>query len=172
MTNRKNLIVLFITISISLVFIIEIATASEDLAVTRTRHQIEMLDTLYKSAIVLITDKYVTDPSKFSGASAAISLFDTMKENGYHEVRLVGLTDILNNPAANKPKDAFEEEAKKKLLAGEATHEEVVTLEGKRYLRKATPVPVVLEKCAMCHANFKDNDGIIGTLSYTVPLIE
>ena len=131
-----------------------------------------MLDTLYKTAIVLITDKYVTDPSKFSGASAAKALFDTMKENGFHEVRLVGLTDVLINPNINKPKDAFEEEAKKKLTGGEATHEEVVTIEGKRYLRKATPVPVVLEKCAMCHANFKDNDGIIGTLAYTVPIIE
>ena len=172
MTKRNHFFALFIALSMTLVLIFEIATASEESAVTRTRQQIEMLDTLYKTAIVLITDKYVTDPSKFSGASAAKALFDTMKENGWHEVRLVGLSDVLINPSTNKPKDAFEEEAKKKLLSGEATHEEVVTIDGKRYLRKATPVPVVLEKCAMCHANFKDNDGIIGTLAYTVPLVE
>ena len=172
MTKRNRFFVLFLAFSMALVLIVEIATASEDPAVLRTRQQVEMLDTLYKTAIVLITDKYVTDPSKFSGASAAKALFDTMKENGYHEVRLVGLTDTLINPSVNKPMDAFEEEAKRKLTSGEPTHEEVVTIEGKRYLRKATPVPVVLEKCAMCHANFKDNDGIIGTLSYTVPLVE
>lgn len=172
MIKRSHLFTFVTAIFLALVLLINISTAADDPAVERTRKQVEMLDTLYKSAIVLITDKYVTDPSKFSGASAAISLFDTMKESGYHEVRLVGLTDVLNNPSVNKPKDAFEETAKEKLLAGEATHEEVVTLDGKRYLRKATPVPVVLEKCAMCHANFKDNDGIIGTLSYTVPLIE
>lgn len=172
MTKRNYLFALITIICMALVLIIGISTAAEDTAVERTRQQVEMLDTLYKTAIVLITDKYVTDPSKFSGASAAKALFDTMKENGYHEVRLVGLTDTLINPSVNKPKDAFEKQAKEKLLAGEATHEEVVTLEGKRYLRKATPVPVVLEKCAMCHANFKDNDGVIGTLAYTVLLIE
>ncbi len=172
MTKRNHFFALFIAISVALVLIVEIAIASEDPAVVRTRQQVEMLDTLYKTAIVLITDKYVTDPSKFSGASAAKALFDTMKENGYHEVRLVGLTDVLFNPIDNKPKDAFEEEAKRRLLSGEPAHEEVVTIDGKRYLRKATPVPVVLERCIMCHANFKGNDGIIGTLVYKVPLVE
>lgn len=170
MTKLNSLFALFT--SITLVLIISIATASEDPAVTRTRQQVDMLDTLYKTAIVLITDKYVTDPSKFSGASAAKALFTTMKENGYHEVRLVGLTDVLINPSVNEPKDDFEQEAKKKLTSGEATHEEVVTIDGKQYLRKATPVPVVLEKCAMCHANFKDNKNVIGMLAYMVPLIK
>lgn len=148
------------------------AKASDDPAVQRTSQQVDMLDTLYKSAIVLITDKYVTDPSKFSGASAAKALFDAMKDGGYHEVRLVGLTDILINPAINKPNDDFEKDAKKQLLSGASNFEKVVTIDNIRYLRKATPVPVVLEKCAMCHANFKNNDGIIGSLMYKVPLIE
>ena len=172
MIKRSRLFTLFIVLSVATVLCLEVVIASDDPAVQRTRKQIEMLDTLYKTAIVVITDKYVTDPSKFSGASAAKVLFTTMEENGWHKVRLVGLTDTLINPSVNKPKDAFEEEAKKKLTSSEATHEEVVTIDGKRYLRKATPVPVVLEKCAMCHANFKDNDGIIGTLSYTVPLVK
>lgn len=60
----------------------------------------------------------------------------------------------------------------RKLTSGEASHEEVVIIDCKRYLRKATPVPVVLEKCVICHANFKNNDGIIRTLSYTDPIIE
>lgn len=170
MTKRNRLFALFISIGMPLVLMHD--AIAEDPAVVRTRQHVEMLDTLYKTAIVLITDKYVTDPSKFSGASAAKALFDTMKEHGYHEVRLVGLTDTLINPGLNKPKDAFEEQAKQKLLNGEATHEEEVTLEGRRYLRKATAVPVVLERCVMCHANFRGNDGAIGTLVYTVPLIE
>lgn len=172
MGGKKHLFAWIISISIPLVLMHEIATAAEDPEVVRTRQHVEMLDILYKTAIVLITDKYVTDPSKFSGASAAKAIFDTMKEHGFHEVRLVGLTDIMINPGLNKPKDAFEEEAKRKLLSGKATHEEVVNLEGRRYLRMATAVPVVLERCVMCHANFKGNEGAIGTLVYTVPLIE
>lgn len=159
-------------VSLALVFLHDIVTADEDPEVTRTRQHVEMLDTLYKTAIVLITDKYVTDPSKFSGASAAKMMFDAMKESGYHEVRLVGLTDVMVNPGINAPQDAFEEAAKEKILAGEATHEEVVTVDGKRYLRKATAVPVVLERCVMCHGNFAGNDGAIGSLMYTVPLIQ
>ena len=172
MKRRNYLFAGLAVISLSLVFLHDIVTADEDPAVERTRHQVEMLDTLYKTAIVLITDKYVTDPSKFSGASAAKMIFDTMNQNGYHEVRLVGLTDVLVNPGVNAPKDAFEEAAKEKILAGGATHEEVVTIEDTRYLRKATAVPVVLERCVMCHGNFAGNDGAIGSLMYTVPLIE
>ena len=170
--KRTYLLAWLVSISIPLALMHEVSTAAEDPEVTRTRQHIEMLDVLYKTAIVLITDKYVTDPSMFSGASAAKAIFDTMNEHGYHEVRLVGLTDTLISPGLNKPKDAFEEQAKQKLLSGEPTHEEVVTLEGKRYLRKATAVPVVMERCVMCHANFKGNEGAIGTLVYTVPLIE
>jgi len=172
MRKRKSLLAWLVPVCMPLALFSEASMADEDSEVTRTRQHVEMLDTLYKTAIVLITDKYVTDPSKFSGASAAKALFDTMSNNGYHEVRLVGLTDVLIYPEMNRPKDEFEEQAKEKLLGGESTHEEVVTIEGKRYLRKATAVPVVLERCVMCHANFKGNDGAIGTLVYKVPLIE
>lgn len=172
MKKRNYFLAGFVVAGLSLVLAHEITVADEDSAVTRTRQHVEMLDTLYKTAIVLITDKYVTDPSKFSGASAAKTIFDTMKENGYHEVRLVGLTDIMVNPGINAPQDDFEKAAKEKILAGEATHEEVVTIDDKRYLRKATAVPVVLERCVMCHGNFAGNDGAIGSLMYTVPLIE
>jgi hypothetical protein len=42
----------------------------------------------------------------------------------------------------------------------------------KRYLYMATGVPVVMEKCVMCHANFKDKKGPIGALAYKVAVIE
>lgn len=147
------------------------SSTAQDAAVDRTREQVKMLDDLYKTAVVLITEHYVDDPSTLSAASAAKALFDAMKKKGWHDVRLVGLTDAIVNDV-NKPMDAFEREAKTKLLAGEASHEAVVTESGKRYLRFATPVPVVMEKCVMCHESYKGNDGIIGTLAYKVPLIE
>lgn len=145
--------------------------SSKDAAVTRTRQQVLMLDDLYKTAIVLITEHYVKDPATLSAASAGKAIFAAMKQKGWHEVRLVGFTDVLFNQE-NKPADAFEQAAKKSLVSGKATHEEVVTKDGKRYLRMATAVPVVMEKCTMCHANFKDNKNVIGALAYTVPLVQ
>lgn len=144
---------------------------SKDAAVERTRQQVKMLDDLYKNAIVLINEHYVNNPSDFPAATAAKGLFAAMKKGGWHEVRLLGLTDVLGDPD-DAPSDAFEKAAAKKLLAGEAAQEEVVEKGGKRYLRAATGVPVVSEKCIMCHENFKGNKGNIGALSYTVPVIE
>jgi Protein of unknown function (DUF3365). len=146
--------------------------AAEDGAVERTRQQVKMLDDLYKNVVVLITKHYVKDPSTVPvAATTSKALFAEMKKKGWHEVRILGLTDVLSNQE-NKPSDAFEQAAAKKLLAGEAWHEEVVEKGGKRYLQVATGIPVVMEKCIMCHANFKGNKGNIGALSYTVPVVE
>lgn len=146
--------------------------SKNDPAIARTRKQVMMLDDLYKTVVVLVTKHYVTDPSILSAASAAKALFAAMKKNGWHDVRLLGFTDVLFNAQDNLPKDAFERKAKKQLLAGKSSHEEVITKNGKRFLRVATSVPVVMEKCIMCHANFKGVEGPIGSLSYTVPMIE
>lgn len=145
----------------------ELHTASVD----RTRTQIRMLDDLYKTAVVLITEHYVEDENTLSAASAAKALFAAMDESGWHQVRLVGLTDELKS-GGNAPADEFESAAAAMLLAGEASHEEVVTEDGTDYLRLATPVPVVMEKCVMCHPTWEGNTGNIGALSYKVPLIE
>ena len=140
-------------------------------SVNRTREQILMLDDLYKTAVVLITEHYVHDTGTLSAASAAKALFQAMQEKGWHEVRLVGLTDELRNPE-NAPADEFETAAAAALLAGEGSHEEVQTNMGTEYLRLATAVPVVMEKCVMCHPSWEGNTGNIGALSYTVPLID
>ncbi len=142
-----------------------------DPAVARTRKQIQMLDDLYKTAVVLITEHYVKDPSILSAATASKALFAAMKAKGWHEARLLGFTDVLFNPAENLPQDDFEKSAQAKLLDGAASYEEVVKIKGKDTLRMATPVPVVMEQCVMCHANFKDRQGPIGAISYSVPLI-
>ena len=141
-------------------------------AVDRTRKQILMLDDLYKTAVVAITEHYVNDPSTLSAASAAKVLFAAMKKNGWHEARLLGFTDVLFNASENAPKDEFENKAKEALLGGAANYEEVVSKGGKDYLRMATAVPVVMEKCIMCHADFKDKKGAIGAIAYTVELIQ
>jgi hypothetical protein len=140
-------------------------------AVDRTRNQILMLDDLYKTAVVAITEHYVNDPSTLSAASAAKVLFAAMKKNGWHEARLLGFTDVLFNASENAPKDEFENKAKEALLGGSANYEEVVSIGNKQYLRMATSVPVVMEKCIMCHADFKDKKGAIGAIAYSVELI-
>jgi hypothetical protein len=42
--------------------------------------------------------------------------------------------------------------------------------EGKRILRAATPIPVVMKKCVMCHENYADAKAgePIGLLSYSL----
>jgi hypothetical protein len=140
-------------------------------SVTRTREQVKMLDDLYKTAVVLITEHYVETPSTLSAATAAKALFGEMEKKGWHQVRLVGLTDTLMNQD-NAPSDDFERTAAAKLLAGEAFHEEVVTENGSQYLRYATPIPVVMPKCLMCHPGWEGNSGNVGSLSYKVPLVD
>ncbi|MCA9271030.1 MAG: DUF3365 domain-containing protein [Planctomycetales bacterium] len=143
----------------------------EDAAVARTRKQVKMLDDLYKTAVVLITTHYVQEDSDLAAGEAAVALFAAMKEKGWHEVRLL---DATGEPIvdANLPKDDFEKSAVKALLGGESWHEAVVDRDGKRYLRAATPIPVVLEKCTMCHDNYKNvkKGQPIGALSYTIEI--
>src|ERR687896_422921 len=123
--------------------------AGEDAVVERTKKQLMMLDDLYKTVLVLITEHYVKDPAT-----------------------LLGYTDVLLNVAENTPKKGFETRAKEKILAGAANYSEVVEEEGKRYVQMATAVPVVIEKCVMCHSNFKGKAGAIGALSYKMTVIE
>jgi LysM repeat protein len=170
----------------------EKASSSKDAAVERTRQEVKMLDDLYKTVVVLFTEHlftlcppttiernsssvdkahYVKDPKTLPAASASKALFAEMKKKGWHEVRLLGLTDKLFKQD-NKPSDAFEQAAAKKLLAGKEGHEEVVEKGGKRYLRVATGIPVVMEQCLMCHPTWKGNKRNIGALSYTVPVVE
>ncbi len=156
--------------AIALAGYLQIAQAADgtDAALERARKEVKKLDTLYKTAIVIVTKNYVTEKSDLAAGDAFQALFKTMKEGGYHEVRLL---DASGDPidADNKPKDDFERAAVKAMLDGKAGYEQVVEKEGKRYLRSATPVPVVMEKCVMCHANYKGKT-IIGALGYTVPV--
>ena len=145
--------------------------AKKDRAVERTRKTVRMLDDLYKTAVVLITEHYVNESDDLSAGSAAKALFDAMKKKGWHEVRLLDATGAPYNER-NVAEDAFEKEAVKKLKAGEAWYDQVEEQDGKRVLRAATPIPVVMKKCTMCHPHYSDaKEGeAIGLLSYTVPI--
>jgi len=144
------------------------ATPDNSPQVERARREVRLLDDIYKSAIVLITKHYVEEKSDLPAGEAFKVLFNGMKEKGWHEVRLLdGTGEPLND--VNKPQDDFERQAMKAMLAGKPYYEELATRDGKQFLRAATPVPVVMEKCTLCHENYRGKK-IIGALGYTLPL--
>ena len=142
----------------------------DDPAVERTRKQTKMLDDLYKTAIVLITQHYVKGEEP-AAAVAGKLLWKEMKAKGHHEVRLLDATGDPIEPS-NVATDDFEKKAIQDILGGKASVDQVVEKEGKRFLRTATMVPVVMEKCTSCHPHYKDvpKGKAIGALAYTVPI--
>ena len=140
-------------------------------ALKRTRKTVQMLDSIYKQAIVLITDKYVHDEDDFPAGSAAVVWFKAISKQGSHQVRLL---DATGDPIeeSNVAKDAFEKEGIRKLKEGANYVDEVVKIDGKLQLRALTPVPVVMKKCIMCHAHYADvaKGAPIGAISYTIPI--
>jgi hypothetical protein len=140
-------------------------------AVERSRKTVQMLDNIYKQTIVLITDKYVHDEDDFAAGSAAVLLFKNISESGSHEVRLLDATGTPYD-SENVARDAFEREGVKRLKAGAALHEGIVNVDGKPFLRTMTPVPVVMERCVMCHDHYGDvkPGEPIGAISYTLPI--
>jgi hypothetical protein len=140
-------------------------------ALERTRKTVRMLDDVYKSVIVLITDKYVNTEDDYPAGSAAIELFGEIQKKGYQELRLIDATGEPYNPE-NVATDAFEKEGIQQLKAGKDYYEEVVQKKGKPYLRAITAVPVVMKKCVMCHPHYADakKGEPIGAIAYTLPI--
>ena len=146
-------------------------TRAKKQALERARKQVKMLDHIYKQTVVLITDKYVNDESDFPAGSAAVALFKSVTDAGYHQVRLI---DATGSPYEEKnvAKDDFEKEGVKQLKAGKPYYETVVEIKGKPHLRALTPVPVVSKKCIMCHDHYSEakKGEPIGAISYSVPI--
>ncbi len=142
-------------------------------AVERARREVRLLDDIYKTAIVLITNHYVDDKESLPAGSAFKALFETVEKKGWHEVRLLDATGDPYEPA-NAPRDGFEKRAIEKLLAGQATYDEVSTEGGKKFLLAATAIPVVMEKCTLCHAHYKDVPAgkAIGAIGYKLPILD
>jgi len=146
---------------------------TKDKAVERARKEVKMLDGIYKNAIVLITTHYVTEKTDVPAGVAFKKLFETAKKEGWHEVRLLDATGDPYEPA-NVAKTDFEKKAIKEILGGKDYVDEVVKKDGKRYLQAATAIPVVMEKCVMCHEHYGDvpKGKAIGALGYIVPIDE
>ncbi|MEJ7593353.1 MAG: DUF3365 domain-containing protein [Planctomycetaceae bacterium] len=146
---------------------------AKDPAVERARREVRMLDDIYKTAIVLITENYVHDDTDLAAGSAFKALFEAVGKKGWHDVRLV---DATGQPYSdlNLPKAGFEKEAIQQLLEGKAAVDKVIVEGDKKYLLAATAIPVVMEKCIMCHENYRDvaKGKAIGALSYKVPILD
>lgn len=151
----------------------KVRPTQKDAAVERARREVRMLDDIYKTAIVLVTEHYVKTDSDLAAGSAFKALFEAVGKKGWHEARLV---DATGQPYSdlNLPKEGFEKKAIAQLLAGKPSYDEVITEDGKRYLLAATAIPVVMEKCIMCHENYRDvaKGKAIGAVSYKVPVQE
>mgnify|MGYP003423724619 FL=1 len=53
----------------------------------RARETVRMLDDLYKTFIVLITQEYVNDPSVLAAATLSKRVFEVMSKEGWHKAR-------------------------------------------------------------------------------------
>lgn len=140
-------------------------------SVERARKLVHLLDNIYKQTIVLITDKYVHDKDDFPAGSAAVLLFANISKSGSHQVRLIDATGEPYHPD-NVANSDFEKEAIQQLKAGSKTFERVALHDGRYQLHVATPVPVVMKKCILCHEHYADaKEGEpVGAISYIVPI--
>lgn len=147
------------------------AAKPDEAHVERTRATVRLLDNVYKNAVVLITETYVHDEDDFPAGAAAVELFRRTSKDGSHQVRLLDVTGMPYDDE-NVASDAFEKAGVQQIKEGKEYYEEVVAVDGQPQLRAMTPIPVVLEKCAMCHPHYKDvrPGAAIGALSYTVPI--
>jgi hypothetical protein len=140
-------------------------------ATARARKTVRMLDDIYKTAIVLITDKYVQSKKDYPAGRAAIRWLADVAKKGNPEARLIDATGDPYSPA-NVAADDFDKEGIKQLKAGKDYYDQVIDKGGKSYLRAITPIPVVMEKCILCHENYRmaKKGEPIGALTYTVPI--
>lgn len=142
--------------------------APDKAAVERTRTTVKMLDDLYKTFIVTITETYVKAREKTPAARVAKRVFKAMASKDWHTGRLVDATGMPVNPD-NEPKTDFEKRAIARIKSGSAYYDEVGTKGGKPVLRAATRVPVVMKACIDCHPGKKEGD-LLGAIVYEVPI--
>ena len=133
----------------------------------RARESVKMLDDLYKTAVVVVTNKYVEKQSDTPAAEVAKEVFGAMHKKGWHFARLVDATGKPKN-VLNVAETPFEKKAVAAMKAGKTYIEEVGEKEGKPVLRAATLVPSVLKQCAICHGGKEGR--VLGTIVYEVPI--
>jgi hypothetical protein len=143
----------------------------DEAALKRARREVKMLDDVFKTAIVLITEKYVKTKADYPAGRAAVRWLAEIGKKGWPKVRLIDVSGEPYNPV-NVAEETFEKEGVKQLKAGKDYYEQVIQKAGKPYLGAVTPVPVVMERCILCHENYKTakKGEAIGALTYVVPL--
>jgi hypothetical protein len=143
----------------------------DDEVLAQARDTVKMLDDVYKSAIVVFTDKFVTKEGDVPAGAFAVPWMEEVSKHGTHKVRLI---DVTGEPydEKNTAKSDFEKAAVKKIKAGETYVEAVTVVDGKPMLQAATSVPVVMEKCVLCHPNYESvaKGAAIGAITYEFPI--
>ncbi len=134
------------------------------------RKTVRMLDDLYKTYIVLITEEYVNDPSILPAATLSKRVFKSMNKKGWHKARLLDATGTPFNPE-NNPKDEFERDAINAMISGKTYFEKIEKIEGKDHLRAVTSVHAVMKGCISCHPSSKVGD-LLGGIAYNIALEE
>jgi hypothetical protein len=136
-------------------------------ALKRTRETVQMLDDLYKHAVVSITNKYVEEQGNTPAAAVAKDVFQAMHKKGWHQARLIDATGRPKNKE-NVARTEFEKRAADQIKGGKAYYEEVGEKDGKPVLRAATVVPAVMRQCVICHA--KKQGSVLGAIVYELPI--
>ena len=134
------------------------------------RKTVRMLDDVYKTYIVLITEEYVDDPSVLPAATLSKRVFKSMNKKGWHKARLLDATGTPFNPD-NNPVDAFERDAINEMISGKTYFEKIEKIEGKDHLRAVTSVHAVVKGCISCHPSSKFGD-LLGGIAYNIALEE
>jgi hypothetical protein len=141
--------------------------APNSAALERARESVKMLDDLYKTAVVSITNRYVEQQSDTPAAAVAKDIFSGMRQKGWHNARLVDATGKPKNKE-NLPMTDFEKKAAAQIKSGQKYVEEIGDKDGQLVLRAATVVPAVMKQCAICHGGKEGR--ILGAIVYEIPI--
>lgn len=139
-------------------------TIKEDPALERARAQVKMLDDLYKTAVVSITERYQRGQPAIMVAK---DVFGAMSKAQHHSARLV---DASDSPLGvdNSPTTDFEKRAAEAMKRGDSYIDEVVGDGKNRRLLAATIVPAVHKRCAECHG--VEEGDLLGFIRYDLPI--
>ena len=135
-----------------------------DPALARARREVKMLDELYKTAVVSITEKYQRGQPAIMVAK---DIFKVMEDGRYHSAKLV---DASQAPLGvdTEPATDFEKRAAEAMREGETYVEEVAGEGDDRRLLAATIVPAVHPRCAACHG--VEVGDLLGFIRYEIPI--
>lgn len=136
----------------------------EDPAVVRARNEVQMLDTLYKTAVISVTERF---PRGQPAIMVAGDVFEAMEKSGHHSARLVDATESPLGEG-NEPATDFEKRAAEAMRKGEAYLDQIVGEGEDRRLLAATVVPAVHRRCAACHG--VEEGDLLGFIRYDIPI--